>query len=43
MILDGRIKARGVRPPETCVPVRRSSRALAARGMPVRASLVRPT
>jgi saccharopine dehydrogenase-like NADP-dependent oxidoreductase len=36
MILDGRIRERGVRPPERCVPVKPFLAALAERGMPAR-------
>jgi len=36
MLLDGRIRARGVQPPETCVPVPSFLRALSARGLVAR-------
>ncbi len=42
MILEGRIRERGVRPPETCVPVEPFLKALEARGMPARLQLHRP-
>jgi hypothetical protein len=42
MILDGRIRERGVRPPERCVPVAPFLAALAERGMPATRSLRRP-
>jgi lysine 6-dehydrogenase len=42
MILDGRIRERGVRPPETCVPVAPFLAALAARGMRARLTVTRP-
>ncbi len=42
MILEGRIRARGVRPPERCVPVEPFLKALQARGMPARLTLSRP-
>lgn len=41
MLLDGGIRARGVRPPERCVPVAPFLRALAERGMPARRSVTR--
>ena len=41
MILDGRIRARGVLPPERCVPVALLVAALAARGMNVRREVKR--
>jgi saccharopine dehydrogenase-like NADP-dependent oxidoreductase len=41
MLLDGRIRARGVQPPETCVPVSSFLRALAARGLVARRRVVR--
>lgn len=42
MILEGRLRERGVLPPERCVPVARFLRALAERDMPARVSLTRP-
>ena len=42
MILDGRIRERGVLPPERCVPVRPFLDALAERGMPARLTVTRP-
>src|SRR6185295_18056825 len=36
MLLDGRIRARGVQPPETCVPAPSFLRALSARGLVAR-------
>jgi len=42
MILDGRIRARGVLPPERCVPVKPLLDAMEARGMPVRVTVRRP-
>jgi saccharopine dehydrogenase-like NADP-dependent oxidoreductase len=42
MVLDGRIRARGVLPPERCVPVEPFLKELKARGMPARLSVVRP-
>jgi saccharopine dehydrogenase-like NADP-dependent oxidoreductase len=42
MILEGRIRERGVRAPETCVPVEPFLKALEARGMPARLQLHRP-
>ena len=41
LLLEGRIKERGVLPPELCVPVDPFLKALAARGMPVRVSITR--
>jgi saccharopine dehydrogenase-like NADP-dependent oxidoreductase len=41
MLIDGRIRARGVYPPETCVPVAPFLRALAARGLAARRTLSR--
>ena len=41
MLLDGVIRARGVRPPEECVPVAPFLRALAARGLMARRRVVR--
>jgi saccharopine dehydrogenase (NAD+, L-lysine-forming) len=41
LLLEGRIKERGVLPPELCVPVDPFLKALAARGMPVRLSITR--
>jgi saccharopine dehydrogenase (NAD+, L-lysine-forming) len=42
MILDGRIRERGVHPPETCVPAAPFLAALDARGLRARGSVVRP-
>ncbi len=42
MVLEGRISARGVLPPERCVPVEPFLEKLKARGMPARLSLQRP-
>lgn len=42
MLLDGRIRARGVRPPETCVPVAPFLAALRARGLVARRRVARP-
>jgi lysine 6-dehydrogenase len=42
MVLEGRIRERGVLPPERCVPVAPFLEMLKARGMPARLSLVRP-
>lgn len=42
MILDGTIRERGVRPPETCVPAAPFLAALAERGMRARLAVVRP-
>ena len=42
MILDGRIRERGVLPPERCVPVAPFLAALAERGMPTRLTATRP-
>jgi saccharopine dehydrogenase-like NADP-dependent oxidoreductase len=42
MLLDGAIRARGVRAPEACVPVAPFLRALAARGLMARRRVVRP-
>jgi len=42
MILDGRIRERGVRPPEGCVPVAPFLAALGQRGMRARLSVTRP-
>jgi saccharopine dehydrogenase-like NADP-dependent oxidoreductase len=42
MVLEGRIRARGVLPPERCVPVEPFLKELKARGMPARLSVVRP-
>ncbi len=42
MILDGRIRERGVLPPERCVPVRPFLAALAERGMRTRVTTTRP-
>lgn len=42
MILDGRIKERGVRPPEQCVPARPFLQELAERGMRARLTTTRP-
>lgn len=42
MILEERIRARGVLPPERCVPVEPFLSALRARGMPARLTLSRP-
>jgi lysine 6-dehydrogenase len=42
MILDGRIRERGVLPPERCVPAREMLAALAARGMRARRRVSRP-
>ncbi len=41
LLLEGRIKERGVLSPERCVPVDPFLKALAARGMPVRVSITR--
>jgi hypothetical protein len=41
MLLDGVIRARGVRAPEECVPVASFLRALAARGLMARRRVVR--
>ena len=41
MLLDGVIRARGVRPPEECVPVEPFLRALAVRGLMARRRVVR--
>jgi len=41
MIMDGRIKERGVRPPERCVPVKPFLAALAERGMRARMTVSR--
>jgi len=41
MLLDGRIRERGVQPPETCVPVASFLRALSARGLVARRRVVR--
>ena len=42
MILEGRIKERGVLPPERCVPVKPFLAALAERGMKARMTVTRP-
>jgi saccharopine dehydrogenase (NAD+, L-lysine-forming) len=42
LLLEGRIRERGVLPPEQCVPVGPFLKALAARGMPARVSVTRP-
>jgi saccharopine dehydrogenase-like NADP-dependent oxidoreductase len=42
MLLDGSIRARGARPPETCVPVAPFLAALRARGLAVRRRAARP-
>jgi saccharopine dehydrogenase-like NADP-dependent oxidoreductase len=42
MILGGRIRERGVLPPERCIPVAPFLRALAERGMRAQVSLTRP-
>ncbi len=42
MILEERIRERGVRPPERCVPVEAFLKALKARGMPARLTFIRP-
>lgn len=42
LIVAGRIRERGVRPPERCVPAAPFLAALAERGMPARVSLTRP-
>jgi len=41
MLIDGRIRARGVYPPEMCVPVAPFLRALAARGLAARRTVAR--
>ena len=41
LLLDGAIRARGVHPPETCVPVRLFLRALADRGLMARRTVTR--
>ena len=41
MLREGALRARGVRPPETCVPVRPFLAALAARGLVARRTLTR--
>ncbi|MFI5006012.1 MAG: saccharopine dehydrogenase family protein [Solirubrobacterales bacterium] len=42
LLLDDRIRERGVLPPEQCVPVEPFLEALAERGMPARVSISRP-
>lgn len=42
LLLEGRIKERGVLPPEQCVPADPFLKALAARGLRVRVSITRP-
>jgi saccharopine dehydrogenase-like NADP-dependent oxidoreductase len=42
MILEGRIRERGVLPPERCVPVRAFHAALAERGMRAKVTVTRP-
>jgi saccharopine dehydrogenase-like NADP-dependent oxidoreductase len=42
MILEGRIRERGVLPPERCVPVRPFFEALAERGMRPKVTVTRP-
>jgi lysine 6-dehydrogenase len=41
MLVDGRLRARGVHPPERCVPVGAFFRALAARGLVARRTVTR--